>query len=472
MKHRHSLRNFATTRAGAPADNAGSNAGGAPRRIGRASRRWLAAAAALAGGALLAAPALTPEQLGSGGGLFAPRARGATVYWSGPSSPFNPNWFANKTGTDGVTPTAINWATTADGRKVDPLDPNKTVSSALTGTGATATGAFGADVRAVFNAIQNSSFATATLDLGTGTDGSIIPVVQLDALEFQGGSAQALGTVTLTGAPVRFSLGVDASISEVSAKALYDAILAADGDLTAYGVTTAAETLRTTAADILFNSRTANESYPTGVTLKFDSVVRFDNNANSAASAGFANADLATASTAAAQTAYNAAYSAWTVAGSAATGAEHDAYVKAKAALEVAKVVNASNVFTVSNYTNAGGAISFAGGIAGGSNITVQVHVGVSGVPDTTQTAVVEFASGSAKTIVKDGVGILGFSSTGTDKITLAATAADPLGVSSALFREVNLDEGKLRLTAAATNGVFENDTVIRLASDNAVALL
>ncbi|MDR1818061.1 MAG: hypothetical protein LBR07_07850, partial [Puniceicoccales bacterium] len=39
-------------------------------------------------------------------------------------------------------------------------------------------------------------------------------------------------------------------------------------------------------------------------------------------------------------------------------------------------------------------------------------------------------------------------------------------------FREVNLDEGKLRLTAAATNGVFENDTVIRLASDNAVALL
>jgi len=58
MRHHKFFRNIAatfaasataTTRAGALADNAGSNAGGAPRRIGRASRRWLAAAAALAG---------------------------------------------------------------------------------------------------------------------------------------------------------------------------------------------------------------------------------------------------------------------------------------------------------------------------------------------------------------------------------------------------------------------------------------
>ncbi|MDR1817681.1 MAG: hypothetical protein LBR07_05830, partial [Puniceicoccales bacterium] len=208
----------------------GNNATPRPAVFGlrRAPRRWLVAAATLAAAATFSAPS---EHVAP----FAPVAGGATYTWSGPSSPFNENWFFA-----GGTAATSNWE----------------LWSSTTAHAPASAAPNGNDAFALFwfngGAGTTTSYARRSLNLTSN--------VELDGLEFRNGATVDLETIALTGAGhVTFALGgTGAGVAANS-----DNGNRADNNY----------------ADILFN---AGSGLSSGAQLLFANTVHFDTTAHAA----------------------------------------------------------------------------------------------------------------------------------------------------------------------------------------------
>ncbi|MDR1817726.1 MAG: hypothetical protein LBR07_06080, partial [Puniceicoccales bacterium] len=141
------------------------------------------------------------------------------------------------------------------------------------------------------------------------------------------------------------------------------------------------------------------------------------------------------------------------------TGIESGVFLHFDNAVQFDATSHGSTTFVVTNLSGAKGQIYFDGGIAGGSTVDVVFNVGTAGYISSSSDASVILHDVTARSMRKTGSGILDFSLSATEAVTLA----------SPIVTGFEFSEGVVRFNAAAGNGIFASTTRINLAGTGAV---